>query len=67
MEADTLSEALTQLTRKHPRLRPVLLDGSGHLQRVHQVLLNGELISSNGDRPLRESDEIELVTAASGI
>lgn len=67
IEASTLSEALRQLHERYPRLRPVLWDSSGRLVRVHRLLLNGELLQNpDHDRPLRDDDRVEVLTAVAG-
>lgn len=65
--ATTLADALRQLRERFPQLRPVLWDESGSLIRVHRLLLNGELLSApDDDVPLRDTDQIEVLTAIAG-
>jgi molybdopterin synthase sulfur carrier subunit len=65
--AANLADALRQLHERFPQLRPVLWDESGSLIRVHRLLLNGELVSKpDGELPLRDTDQIEVLTAIAG-
>ncbi|MDX8053543.1 MoaD/ThiS family protein [Lentzea sp. BCCO 10_0798] len=65
--AVNLADALRQLHERFPQLRPVLWDESGNLIRVHRLLLNGELVSKpDGELPLRDTDQIEVLTAIAG-
>ncbi len=65
--AADLADALRQLHERFPRLRPVLWDESGNLIPVHRLLLNGELVSKpDGALPLRDTDQIEVLTAIAG-
>ncbi len=65
--APTLGEGLQQLTRQHPQLRPVLVDGEGQLRGVLRVFLNGQQLEPVLlEHALGEGDEITLLTAIAG-
>lgn len=65
--APTLGDGLQQLTRQHPQLRPVLLDGEGQPRGVVRVFLNGQQLEPLlMERTMVESDEITLLTAIAG-
>jgi molybdopterin synthase sulfur carrier subunit len=66
MDASTVGDALTSLRERFPQLGPVLWDGNGNLQRVHRLILNGEIISCDTGRSLRDTDQLEFVTAVAG-
>ncbi|MCK2215787.1 MoaD/ThiS family protein [Actinomadura sp. ATCC 31491] len=64
IDAVDLGTALALLEERHPQLRPVLRDATGELRRTHQVFLNGERIPRPSPHlPLRDSDEVVLLTA----
>ncbi|PWK81098.1 molybdopterin converting factor small subunit [Lentzea atacamensis] len=66
VKANTVGKALESLRQQFPQLGPVLWDGTGKLQRVHRLILNGEVISSNDRRALRDTDRLEFLTAVAG-
>ncbi|MFD9482691.1 MoaD/ThiS family protein [Streptomyces sp. NPDC059991] len=67
VEASTLSEALAELTSKHPQLRSLLLDNAGQLRQAHRVCLNSEMLKQpDANMPLSEDDTIEFFTAIAG-
>ncbi|WP_374058892.1 hypothetical protein [Planomonospora sp. ID67723] len=47
----------------YPQLGSVLFDGSGNLQSVHRVLVNGDVVSDL-NTPLSDTDEADFLTAA---
>lgn len=65
--ATTFSDALTQVTAKFPKLKPLLLDNNGQLLRAHRVVRNGEpVFHLDGAMPLGDDDRIEFQTAVVG-
>jgi molybdopterin converting factor small subunit len=66
VQAATLGDALSSLRRQYPRLGPVLWNGDGTLQRVHRLILNGETVSTDLDRPVADTDQLEFLTAVAG-
>jgi molybdopterin synthase sulfur carrier subunit len=66
VDASTVGDALTSVRQRFPQLGPVLWDGSGNLQRVHRLILNGEIVSADSDRSLRDTDRLEFLTAVAG-
>ncbi|MEU0521806.1 MoaD/ThiS family protein [Streptosporangium sp. NPDC006007] len=67
IKADTLGAALEQLEKCHPQIKSVLRDGSGQVRRAHQVFLNGEQVSKPSlNMSLKETDEVEFITAIAG-
>jgi molybdopterin converting factor small subunit len=66
VQATTLGDALSSLRLQFPQLGPVLWDGNGDLQRVHRLILNGEVVSIDLSRPLLETDRLEFLTAVAG-
>jgi molybdopterin synthase sulfur carrier subunit len=67
VEADALGPALHRLEERHPQLRAVLRDGEGNVRRTHRIFLNGEQVgSADPELPLKETDEVEVLTAIAG-
>jgi sulfur-carrier protein adenylyltransferase/sulfurtransferase len=67
VSAPTLGEAMSELTQRHPGLRPMLLDNTGQVRGTLRVFLNGEQLSSvSMERSIAENDEITLLTAIAG-
>lgn len=66
VQAATLGDAFSSLRQQYPQLGPVLWDGNGALQRVHRLILNGEIVATDLDRPLADTDRLEFLTAVAG-
>ena len=65
--APTLGDALAEVERRHPALRPVLHAGDGQLRRTHRVFINGELATdAELTTPLADTDDVEFLTAIAG-
>ncbi|SDJ70195.1 MoaD/ThiS family protein [Streptomyces indicus] len=66
VEADSLAEAMRSVRVRFPQLGPVLWDDEGRLRQVHRLIVNGEVVAADTDRPLRDGDEVEFLTAVAG-
>ncbi len=71
LDAGNLHECIGQLGAQFPSLRPVLLNGDGHVRNTHQMFLNGEQVDSavtdNAvDCCFKGSDTLLILTAIAG-
>lgn len=65
--ASTIAGAIEALIAKHPQLRSVLFSASGTLRQTHRLFLNGEQVMANElDRPIKDDDVVEILTAIAG-
>lgn len=66
VEGATVREAITDLCRQHPALRPRLLTQGGDL-RPHVLCIHaGEVLRGADDAPLADGDQLEILPAVSG-
>jgi sulfur-carrier protein len=67
VEAATLGAAIAAAETRYPLLKTVLRDGDGELRRTHRIFINGELDPlARLSTELRDSDEVEFLTAIAG-
>jgi molybdopterin synthase sulfur carrier subunit len=67
VKAPTLGAAVQAAEDRFPRLRQVLRDGQGELRGIHRIFINGELSPSAClSTPLKDSDDVEFLTAIAG-
>jgi molybdopterin converting factor small subunit len=67
VDAATSREALELLSKKHPALAGILLDGEGQLSGTHRAFLNStQLAADELDTPVASTDTLELLTAIAG-
>ena len=67
VEADTVYGAILTLVERYPALKPVLLDRENYLRGVHQIFLDGAMISSEYlDMPVSPDADITILTALAG-
>jgi molybdopterin converting factor small subunit len=71
LDAANLGECIDQLGARFSSLRPVLLNGDGHVRSTHQLFLNGEQVDSAVVRNAAEcgvnrGDTLLILTAIAG-
>ena len=68
VQAQTVGDALTRLTTKHPELRRHLYTDDGKLRAFVNVYLNDEDVRylQKESTPVRESDTISIVPSIAG-
>ena len=68
LKAESLSDVLAQLEKKHPGLRAYVLDEQGRLRRHVNIFIDGELIADRDalTDPFRPDSEIYIMQALSG-
>lgn len=68
VQGTTVREALDDLLRRYPKLRPHLLQEDGQLQPYVHLFLNGEDIQSlqGLETPLPENAELRLLPSIAG-
>ncbi len=67
--ATTVSEALEQLTAKHPDLKKHLYTGEGKLRAFVNVYLNDEdirYLPQKEDTPVKEADALSIIPSIAG-
>jgi adenylyltransferase/sulfurtransferase len=66
LEAATVREALEELTRAHPALRPALFQADGKLKRAVGVFCGEDDVRDNESRSLERDEVLVLVAAVAG-
>jgi hypothetical protein len=71
VEAADLHDCIGQLGTRFPSLKPVLLNGDGHVRETHQLFLNGEQLARQEKTnavglPLHGNDTLLILTAIAG-
>lgn len=67
VEAPTIQASISALIERHPGLGPVLLDSRGQLRNAHRLFLNNQMITKGDlERPIQQSDRLEILTAIAG-
>ncbi len=67
LEAETIEQALSNVTKQYPTLCASLYDANGNVRKVHRLFLNGELLLSKElGRALKENDHLQILTAIAG-
>jgi len=68
VDADTVNDALTQLTTQYPKLRPHLFGDDGALRNFVNVYLNQEAVRDLGGEqtPVKDGDTITIVPSVAG-
>jgi molybdopterin converting factor small subunit len=70
VSAETIGASLDAVEARFPGVRELVIDPkTGGIHRFVKLTLNGELLDRNPDvleRPVRESDEIEVIAAIAG-
>ncbi len=66
-EGTTVGEVLNDLVRNYPGMRPELFDARGGLVRHIEIYLNGvSAFPGELEKPVRDTDEIHVVTFLAG-
>ena len=68
VNASTVTEALSELTRTHPELRKHLFTSEGKLRAFVNLYLNDEDVRylKYVETPLKESDQLAIVPSVAG-
>jgi adenylyltransferase/sulfurtransferase len=66
VEGATVRDALDQLTRAHPALRPALFQDDGRLKRTVGVFVGDDDVRDDDARALKRDDVVVLVSAMAG-
>lgn len=66
IEASTLGDALHVLSRLHPELVGTVLTTDGQLTSAYTVNVNGLRFCNDPAEPLREPDELLVISSLSG-
>ena len=68
LEGDTVGQALARLTALYPAMHAQVFAGDGSLRRFIKVFVNGEDVRllQGLTTPLRDGDEMTLLTATAG-
>ena len=65
VNGSTVGECLTDLVRRYPQAKPLMLDANGRLLKRFYVFVNQEgMFKADFDRPVTDKDELILVVLA---
>jgi molybdopterin converting factor small subunit len=67
VEGKTVRECLHSLVEKFPKLKRLLLDKDGNLQRTYDYFINGQSVyPKDMNRPLKDGDKLNLLYVIHG-